>query len=97
MQITISKLAALLLALGYTIAAWLSADGWPFAVTVAVGTLLPLALIWFPEEIDDWIRLWRRGGRGGLQMRPSPAWLLATMGWVFLLALPLFLLLRRRS
>ena len=96
MQISISKVAALLLALGYIIAAWLSGEGWPFAVTVAVGTLIPLVLIWFPEEIDGWMRLWRRGGTTGLQMRPSPAWLIVIMGWVFLVGFPLFVLLRRR-
>jgi hypothetical protein len=83
------------LALIYVIAAWLSGDGWPFAATVAVGVLVPLGLIWFPEEIDGWFRSWRRGGLPGLRARPSPGWLLAAMGWVFLAALPLFLLLRR--
>jgi hypothetical protein len=28
-------------------------------------------------------------------MKPSPAWLVAMMGWLFLLGLPLFLLLRQ--
>jgi hypothetical protein len=94
MQVTISKVVALLLALAYIFAAGVSREGLPFAGTVAVGVLIPLALIWFPGEIDGWVRLWNGGRFRGLQVRPSPAWLLALMGWVFLVGLPLFLLLR---
>ena len=94
MQVTISKVVALLLGVAYVIAAGVSREGLPFAGTVAVGVLIPLALIWFPDEIDGWIRWRRRGGTPGLAMKPSPPWLLGMMGWVFLVGLPLFLLLR---
>jgi hypothetical protein len=90
MRVTVSKIAALLLASGYVVAAGISRDGLPFAATVAVGVVLPLALIWFPEEIGSWTR-WRRG----LRMRPSPAWMVAAMGWVFLVGIPLALVLWR--
>jgi hypothetical protein len=93
MEVTKSKLAALLLALAYIIAAAVSGAGFSFAGTVAVGVLLPLALIWFPEEVESWSRLWRRGGIPALHEAPSPAWMVAMMGWVFLVGLPLFLLL----
>jgi hypothetical protein len=94
MQVTISKVVASLLGLAYILAAGVSRDGLPFAGTVAVGVLLALALIWFPGEIDSWIRLSRSRGTPGLTMKPSPPWLVALMGWVFLVGLPLFLLLR---
>lgn len=93
MEVTIAKVAAMLLALGYIIAASVSGAGLRFAGTVALGVLLPLALIWFPDEIESWSRLWRRGGLSGLRLSPSPPWLVAAMGWVFLMGLPLFLLL----
>ena len=95
MQVTIAKLAALLLALGYVIAAGFSTEGLPGAGLVAVAVLFPLALIWFPDEIESWGRLWRRGGPSGIRMLPSPPWLVAFMGWVFLVGLPLFMLLKK--
>jgi hypothetical protein len=94
-QVTIGKLAASLLALGYIVAAALSTDGLSFAGLVALAVLLPLALIWFPDEIENWARLGRSGGLRGLRMLPSPSWLVAIMGWVLLVGLPLFLLLRK--
>jgi hypothetical protein len=96
MEITISKIIALLLAVGYVIAAWLSPDGLPFAGTVALGALLPLGLIWFPEEIESWFRMYRKSGLlSSLQVRPSPAWLVVVMGWVLLVGIPLLVFLRR--
>jgi hypothetical protein len=94
MEVTISKVAALLLALAYIIAAGVSGQGLSFAGTVAVGLLIPLALIWFPDEIDSWSRLWWRGGFRGLRMLPSPPWMLAMMGWVLLVGIPLVVLLQ---
>lgn len=92
MEVTISKLAALLLALAYIVAAGLSGEGWPFAGTVAVGVLIPLVLIWFPDVIESWSRWsWSRWWRPGL---PSPPWMLAMMGWVLLLGIPLVVLIR---
>jgi hypothetical protein len=92
----IGKLAALLLVLAYVIAGWISA-GLSFAALVAAAALLPLVLIWFPDEIDSWVRSWRQGGAPALHMRPSPGWLIAAMGWVFLVGLPLLLLLLQRQ
>jgi len=93
MQVTISKVAAFVLALCYIVAAGFSGEGWPFVGTVALGVFIPLALIWFPEEIESWTRLGRRGGLPGLGMSPTPPWMLVMMGWVFLVALPLVVLL----
>src|SRR4051794_37189656 len=92
---TISKIAALVLAIAYVVADGLSREGLPFAGMVGVGVLLPLALIWFPAEVESWVRSsWSRGVHA-VTMNPSPSWLVAGMGWVLLAGLPLFYLLRR--
>ena len=88
MAVTISKIAALVLAATYVIAAGI-AEGLSFAATVAVGVLLPLACIWFPEPIGSWTGIWRWYSR----LSPSPAWLVATMGWVLLVGIPLVVLI----
>ncbi|HEY2783413.1 MAG TPA: hypothetical protein VGJ05_00425 [Fimbriiglobus sp.] len=97
MEITFGRIASLLLGIAYVTFAAVSGQGWPFAVTVAVGVLLLLSLIWFPDEIESWSRMWRRGGLTGLEMRPSPSRLVATMGWVLLLGFPLGVLLQYLS
>jgi hypothetical protein len=84
----------LLLAVVYVIAAGVSSEGWRFAGTVALGVLIPLGLICFPNEIDSWTRMWRVG-LTGRRILPSPSWMLAAMGWVFLVGLPLYVLLHR--
>jgi len=42
-------MVALVIATAYVIAAFALEKSLAFALTVAAGTLLPLALIWFPE------------------------------------------------
>jgi hypothetical protein len=86
-RITFSKLAALILAIGYIIAA--GTQSLSFAGTVALGVLIPLSLILFPEAVEEWLR-WKRRG---LYMKRSPPWMIVAMGWLFLVGLPLFLLL----
>ena len=88
MELTISKIVALVLAAVYVIAAAVG-EGLSFAATVAVGVLLPLACIWFAEPMGSWTGVWRRYSR----ISPSPAWLVATMGWVLLVGIPLFVLI----
>ncbi len=43
--------------------------------------LLPLACIWFPEELGDYTGL---AGRGYVS-ESSPGWLVALVGWILLL------------
>jgi hypothetical protein len=81
---------ALLLALGYIVAASLSGEGLPLAGTVALGVLIPLALIWFPDQIETWTRTWRR--LATLPTSASPRWAFVAIGWVFLVGVPLFVL-----
>jgi hypothetical protein len=84
MQVTISKLVALLLAVAEVIVTFLLAQSLSIALTAALGVLLPLALIWFPESFGDWTG-W--GTRAPVH-RPSAPQVVAGMGWLFLLGLP---------
>ena len=84
MQVTVSKLVALLIAVAEVIAGFAVEKSWAFALTAGVGALLALALIWFPEFF---------GGLTGWGLRapvdePSPPRLVAAMGWLFLLGIP---------
>ncbi len=90
----ISRVAALILAIGLVVAAGLSKEGLPFAATVAIGVLIPLALIWLPETIDDLFLSFRNRGIPTMTRSPSPVWLIATLGWVLLVGIPLFVLLK---
>ena len=89
MLATLSKVGALAVAAGWVAAAFASGEGWGFGLTVAGGALLPLALVWFQGALGG---LTRWGSRAAID-RPSPAWLVALLGWVLLLAAPALLLL----
>ena len=80
MQISVSKMVAVSIAAAYVIAAFILEKSWPFSLTVAVGTLLPLALIWFPEFLGGLT------GWGAVPVdQPSPPMLVTGAGWLFLL------------
>jgi hypothetical protein len=83
-----SKIAGLVVAIGWDIAALTLGRSWTFALTVVLGTLLPLALIWFPEFLGS-LTGW--GTRVPVD-RPSPPWLVEALGWLLLLGLPVFAL-----
>jgi hypothetical protein len=80
----VARVVSLAIAAAYVIAAFALEKSWTFALTVAAGTLLPLALIWFPELLGG---LTEWGLRAPIN-RPSPPKLVAAMGWLFLLGLP---------
>jgi len=91
MEITVGKIVSLLIAVGYTLFAIIDAGAGGLMVPVAL--LLPLALIWFPDEM---------GGMTGCVPRgyidkETPAGCVSVMGWFFLVGFPviIFLLLRR--
>ena len=85
MPVTVTKLVALGIAVVEVIAGFALEKSWVFALTLAGGAILPLALIWFPEFLGG-LTGW--GTRAPVD-RPSPPILVAGMGWLFLLGLPL--------
>lgn len=79
-----SKMIALAIAGAYVIAAVIWEKSWNFALMVAIGTLPPLVLIWFPDVLGNMTGLhtWSP------MYKPSPPILVAGMGWFFLVVLP---------
>jgi len=88
MRVTVSKLVALGIAVAEIIAGLALERSWAFGLTVYVGALLPLALIWFPEFLGS-LTGW---GTGAPVDQPSPPWLVAAAGWLLLLGLPALML-----
>jgi hypothetical protein len=85
MVITPAKWASLALSAGHV--AFAVFVGGPAAAIGAVfSLLLPLALIWFSEELSSFT-----GGVGGGRSidAESPEWLIAGIGWVLLVSLPI--------
>jgi hypothetical protein len=90
----VSRIASLLVATGYLIAAGVSA-GWDGRILLlGVILLLTLALIWFPDVCGSYLG---PAGRGGTIDRESPPILVALVGWFFLVGLPIVLLLIARA
>lgn len=89
MRRKVSKVVALVIAITYVVLAFTIEKTLPFAVTVAAGTILPLALIWFP---DFFAGLTGWGTRAPID-RPSPPVLVSFMGWFLLVGLPFLMLL----
>lgn len=86
MQITIGKILALLIALGYVVAMLVHDGGVTFGgVKVCVALLLPLTLIWFPDELGSFTGY---VGRGGNIDTETPPILVSIAGWFFLVGLP---------
>lgn len=85
--IWINRLASLAVAIGYVIAAGVSegwqADTFPFVIPL----LVPLALIWFPEELGSYCGPL---GRGHITCETPPG-LMVFAGWFFLVGLPLII------
>src|SRR5258708_36640148 len=77
MRVTISKMVALAIAAANVIVGFALEKSWAFALTVAGGTLLALALIWFPEFLGG-LTGW---GTGAPVDRPSPPIRVAGVGW----------------
>jgi hypothetical protein len=100
MPVTIPKIVALLIALGYLIAAILIEHPSAGAMLMLVSVLLvPLVLIWFPEVGISWPRRKTILGTyddrdrlsGPTGWRDSPPGLVVFMGWFFLIGMPLLL------
>jgi hypothetical protein len=93
---TISRLASLLVAFGYLIAAFIGAKegkGGLAVLLTAVILLFPLALIWFSDVFGDYIGSARRGYID----QKTPSVIITVAGWFFLVGLPLIVYQISRS
>jgi hypothetical protein len=88
MQVTLSKVVALGIAAAYVITGFALEKGWAFALTIAGGTLLPLAHIWFPKFLGD-LTGW---GTHVPVDQPSPPRLVVATGRLLLFGLPALVL-----
>ncbi len=94
MQITVSKITSVVIALFYVGIAIFCEHGLTLRLIPNSPILLiPLALIWFPDEIGSF-----QGyvGRGGFVNKESPAFLITVLGWFFLVGLPIILIFLSR-
>jgi len=97
MAITVSKLIAVVIALGYFITAIVvGKPSFSEGIMLFLGLLVPLALIWFPQMGSSWPRkktvLYAYQDSFGLRTGPwrdSHPGMVAFLGWFFLLGLPI--------
>jgi len=87
MQITIGKILGLVIAIGYAIFAFMHQG--MAGLKCSAAFLLPLALIWFPEEIGS-VTGYFRSGYVNVQ---TPGIMVSIIGWFFLVGLPVLLYL----
>ncbi len=93
MDITVGKIAALLIAAGYALALIIHAGGVTAQVVWGCACLLlPLALIWFPEEAASTTRYFRLGRD---VHTVTPPVLVSLLGWAFLVGAPVLAYLAR--
>lgn len=89
MQVTRSKILGLVIALGY-IAIAVAMSGWDTegVAVICLSLSLPLAFIWFPDEIAAYTRIAAKGG--GRFNTETPASMVTLVGWLCLVGyLPL--------
>ena len=84
MQITVSKLVATVIACVYAVAIIVEAKGALAHASNAFGLLLPMALIWFPEEIGEFTGYFR----GHVIDTETPPFLVSAAGWFLLVGVP---------
>jgi hypothetical protein len=92
MDVTIGKIIALLIAIGYIIAAILCEGLSTNLLKLAAMLLVPLVLIWFPDECGG-----SKDRQWGHFHQESPGILVSFMGWFFLVGMPIILYLIWRS
>jgi hypothetical protein len=85
----IEKSCSLLIAMAYVVAMAIDHHGINRQVTFcSLGLLLPLACIWFPEQLGSCTDIYV--GRGQTIDAETPPALVSIMGWILLVALPAF-------
>ncbi len=87
MEITRAKLLSLTIAALYVFVTFIAMGATP-ALGCFVGVLLPLTLIWFPDELGSYTG---GAGRGQSIDMESPDWAVAGLGWFFLIGGPVIL------
>ena len=86
MQITIGKILALLVALGFVVVTIDHAHGITVDVITELADLLPaLMLIWFPDEFGSFLGYVGKGGNINIE---TPPFLISMAGWFFLVGFP---------
>lgn len=98
MQITRSKIVALIIALGY-LATAIGVVGWDTRGVGVICFLLgtPLAFIWFPEKVDAHTRMLAEETYSEIDTE-TPAVIVTIVGWVWLVGyLPLLAYLLARG
>ena len=83
MQVTIGKIASLVIGVGYT--AFAIANGGVEGPKCSTAVLIPLALIWFPDEIGSATGYF--AGHWFVDAETPPK-LITFMGWLFLVGFP---------
>jgi hypothetical protein len=97
MQVTRSKIIALVIALGYLVPVFVMAD-WDINVlgVMCLMVLAPLGFIWFPEKVEAHTRRLAERTYSEIDTE-TPAFLVTLVGWVWLLGyLPLLAYLLAR-
>jgi hypothetical protein len=95
MQITLSKVFGLAIALGY-IATAIAMSGWDTTGVALICLSLPLAFIWFPEEIEAYTAMLAKLPYGRISTE-TPAFMVTLVGWLILVGyLPLLAYLLAR-
>lgn len=87
MQITVGKILALVIAVGYAIFAF-RIQGMS-GLKCSAGILFPLSFIWFPDEIGS-LTGYFRSGYVNVQ---TPGIMISFLGWFFLVGFPILLYL----
>lgn len=89
MPITIGRVLSLLVALAYLAGAVVAEQRLsPAIVVFSAVVLLPLGMIWFPDEVGSFTGY---VGRGGYIDSDTPPYLVSALGWFFLVGLPCLL------
>jgi hypothetical protein len=90
MQFTRGKILALVIAIGY-LAVPIAVSGWDTegVAIICLVLSLPLAFIWFPDEVADFLNSFGKSGYTKFNSE-TPAFMLTLVGWLCLLGyLPL--------
>ncbi len=83
---------SLVIVLVYLVAAFIY-GGWELLLIAAIVLIMPIAMIWFGDEIGDYVGGFHRIGKPYITKR-SPGSLVSLFGWALLLAPIAIIILR---